>query len=144
MTPFPQKRQTAREESNMSRHLLPVLLIGMILGGQAYAQVSGATLSGTITDPSGAALAGAKVSITNTATGITRDVTADSAGFYAAPNLLPGDYEVTVAAPGFSTTKESNITLTVGAQQALNVSLKIGESTQNVLVAEAALQIQLS
>src|SRR5216684_275849 len=124
--------------------ILAILAIAILSAGQAYAQVSGATLSGTITDPSGASIANAKVSITNKATGITRDVTADAAGFYSAPNLLPGAYEVAVAAPGFSTTKESNITLTVGAQQALNVSLKIGESTQTVLVAEAAPQIQLS
>src|SRR5712691_1874180 len=113
-----------------------ILAIAIFSASPAYAQVSGATLAGTITDPSGAAIANARVSIANKATDITRDVTADAAGFYSAPNLLPGDYEVTVASPGFSTTKESNITLTVGAQQALNVSLKIGESTQTVLVAE--------
>jgi hypothetical protein len=120
-----------------------ILAIAILSTGQAYAQVSGATLSGTITDPSGAAIAGAKVSITNTATGVTRDVTADAAGFYSAPNLLPGPYDVTVGASGFSTTKEPNITLSVGAQQTLNVSLKIGEATQTVLVTEAAPMVQL-
>src|SRR6266481_5454200 len=102
-----------------------ILTIAILSAGQASAQVSGATLSGTITDPSGAAIAGAKLTITNTATGVSRDATADSAGFYSAPNLLPGPYEVTVAASGFSTTKQSGITLTVGAQQTLNVALKI-------------------
>jgi hypothetical protein len=67
-----------------------VILAVTIAASPAYAQVSGATLSGTITDPSGAALAGAKISITNKATGVIRDVTADAAGFYSAPNLLPG------------------------------------------------------
>jgi hypothetical protein len=51
--------------------------------------VAGATLSGTITDPSGAAMVGAKVTITNTATGVTRDVIADSAGLYSAPTCCP-------------------------------------------------------
>jgi hypothetical protein len=119
-----------------------ILAIAILSAGPAYAQVSGATLSGTITDPSGAAIANVKVSIRNKATDITRDVTADAAGFYSAPNLLPGDYEVTVSAAGFSTTKESNITLTVGAQQTLNVSLRIGEATQTVLVTEAAPLVQ--
>src|SRR5712692_3829346 len=123
--------------------VLVILAIAVLSASPAYAQVSGATLSGTITDPSGAAIAGAKVSIANTATGITRDVTTDSAGLYAAPNLLPGPYEVTAAASGFSTTKQSGITLTVGAQQTLNVSLKIGEATQTVLVTEAAPLVQL-
>src|ERR1700680_5340894 len=109
-----------------------ILASAILSASEAYAQVSGATLSGTITDPSGAAIANAKVSIANKATGITRDVTADSAGFYSAPSLLPGDYDVTVAAQGFSNTKESNVTLTVGAQQALNVSLRIGEATQTI------------
>jgi len=53
-----------------------------------HAQVVGATLSGTITDPSGAAIAGAKVSVTNKATGVTRAIESDSAGFYSAPNPL--------------------------------------------------------
>jgi hypothetical protein len=109
----------------------------------AYAQVSGATLSGTITDPSGAVIAGAQVTIANKATGVSRAVTTDTAGLYSAPNLLPGPYEVTIAAPGFSTTKQENITLTVGAQQTLNLSLKIGEAAQTVLVTEAAPAVQL-
>jgi hypothetical protein len=120
---------------------LPVIVI--LGASQARAQVSGATLSGTVTDPSGAAIVGARVSITNTATNVTRDATTDSAGYYSAPNLLPGPYEVTVSAPGFSATKESNLTLTVGAQQVLNVSLKIGEANQTVLVTEAAPVVQL-
>ena len=69
--------------------VLAILAVTMA-ASPAYAQVSGATLSGTITDPSGAAIAGAKVSITNKATGIARDATTDAAGFYSAPNLLPG------------------------------------------------------
>ena len=101
--------------------LLVILAIAILSASQAYAQVSGATLSGTITDPSGAAIAGAKVSITNKATGVTRDDTTDAAGFYSAPNLLPGPYEVTASASGFSTAKQSDLTLTVGAQQVLNL-----------------------
>src|SRR3984893_12220598 len=116
--------------------LLVVLAITIFSAGHAYAQVTGATLSGTVTDPSGAAIAGAKVSITNKATSVTREVTTDSTGFYSAPNLLPGDYEVTFGASGFSTTKESNITLTVGAQQVLNAPLRVGEASQSIVVTE--------
>jgi hypothetical protein len=116
----------------------------ILLAGQACAQVSGATLSGTITDPSGAEITGAKVSITNKATGVTRDVTTDAVGFYSAPNLLPGPYEVTVSANRFSTTKQADLTLTVGTQQVLNLPLKIGEASQTVLVTEAAPLVQLA
>jgi carboxypeptidase family protein/TonB-dependent receptor-like protein len=124
--------------------LLGILAITIFSAGNVYAQVSGANLSGTITDPSGAAIAGAKVTITNKATGVTRDATADAAGFYSAPNLLPGPYEVTAAASGFSTAKQSDLTLTVGAQQVLNLGLKIGEASQTVQVTEAASLVQTS
>src|SRR5713226_6367100 len=123
--------------------VLAILAVTMA-ASPAYAQVSGATLSGTITDPSGAAIAGAKVSVTNKATGVTRAIESDSAGFYSAPNLLPGPYEVAASASGFSTTKQSDLTLTVGAQQVLNLALKIGEASQTVVVTEAASLVQLS
>ena len=62
------------------------------------AQVAGGTLSGTITDPSGAAVANAQVVIKNSATGVAKSVTTNTDGFYSAANLLPGDYEVAVSA----------------------------------------------
>jgi Carboxypeptidase regulatory-like domain/TonB-dependent Receptor Plug Domain/TonB dependent receptor len=119
-----------------------VILISSLFAEQGYAQVTGATLSGTITDPSGAVVPNAQVSMRNTATGVTRTVTADTAGLYVAPNLLPGTYEISVTAPGFNTSKESNVELGVGAQQQLNFSLKVGETTQTVQVTEAVPQIQ--
>src|SRR5258708_1847080 len=123
--------------------VLIILAIASLSASQAYAQVSGATLSGTVTDPSGAVIAGARVSIMNKATGVVRDVTTDSAGFYSAPNLLPGPYEVTASASGFSTAKQPELELTVGAQQILNMPLKVGEASQTVLVTEAAPLVQL-
>src|SRR5579863_3392072 len=123
--------------------LLVILAIVIFSAGHAYAQVSGATLSGTITDPSGAAIAGAKVSISNKATGVVRDVTTDAAGLYSAPNLLPGVYDVTASASGFSAAKESDITLTIGAQQTLNMPLRVGEASQTIEVTAAAPLVQL-
>jgi hypothetical protein len=121
------------------------LMVTLILWSahQGRAQVAGATLSGTVTDPSGAAIAGAQVSVTNRATGVNRAVIADSAGFYSVPNLLPGNYDVTVSAEGFATAKQVDIQLTVGAQQILNVPLKIGAANQTVLVESAAPLVQL-
>src|SRR5262249_38168394 len=101
------------------------------------AQVAGATLSGAVTDPSGAAIVGAQVSVGNRATGVNRVAVTDSAGFYSVPNLLPGNYDVTVSSEGFATAKQVDIQLTVGAQQVLNVPLKIGAANQTVLVESA-------
>jgi hypothetical protein len=113
-----------------------------LFAAHGYAQVTGATLSGTITDPTGAVIPNAQVSARNTATGVTREATADTAGFYSLPNLLAGSYEVTVTSPGFSTARESNLTLGVGQEQQLNISLKVGQTSQTVEVTEAAPQIQ--
>src|SRR2546427_1212749 len=129
---------------NMSRYL-PVLLISLILSSvAAHAQVTGATLSGTVTDTSGAVIPGVMVSVKNRGTGGGRNVSSDEAGFYSAPNLLAGSYDVTASAAGFSTVTQSNITLTVGAQQQLNISMKVGETAQVVEVTAAAPLVQVT
>jgi hypothetical protein len=111
---------------------------------QGYTQVSGATLTGTVTDASGAVIPSAKISIKATATGVIREVSTDAAGFYTAPNLLPGVYDITAIAPGFSTHVQTAVTLTVGASQVLNISLQVGQVTQKVEVTGAAPAVQLS
>jgi hypothetical protein len=121
-----------------------VLGLCLVLSLPLHAQVTGATVSGTITDATGAVIAGAEISVRNTDTGIIRNTTADSAGFYTLPNLNPGPYEIKVAAKGFNTAVQSNLTLAVGAQQQLNVSMKVGETSQTVQVTEAAPQIELT
>src|SRR6266481_2138592 len=118
----------------IGRGLLVYLMLSLavVASTPVYAQVAGATLSGTATDASGAAVPNAKVSIKNTATGVIREVTTDSAGFYSAPNLLPGTYEITAVAPGFSTYREKGLTLTVGALRSVNISLRIGQVSEHV------------
>jgi hypothetical protein len=110
----------------------------------ANAQVVGATMSGTVTDASGSALVGAMVSIQEVSTGVTRDVSADSSGFYSAPNLAPGGYKVTVTATGFSTLVRTGLTLTVGAQQQVNFSMQVGQISQQVQVSGEAPAVELS
>src|SRR5260370_13019333 len=69
-----------------------------------HAQVAGATLSGTITDGQGGVLPGATVSATNISTGVAVGTKTNEVGAYTVPNLNAGDYQVSVSAPGFSTT----------------------------------------
>jgi hypothetical protein len=124
--------------------ILVILFFSLMAGVVAHAQVTGATLSGTVTDPTGGVLANATVSAVNTATAINREVMTDSAGLYAIPNLVPGLYDIKVSATGFSTSVQSGLNLAVGQQLQLNFSLKVGQTTTNVEVTGAAPQIDLT
>jgi hypothetical protein len=118
-----------RDRAVLSMFLIFAMVFLMLWGTRTYAQAVGATLSGTVRDASGAAVPNAQVSIKNTATGVSRGLSADSVGFYTAPNLLPGNYDVTFSAAGFTTEVNTGITLTVGTQQVLNASLRVGQSS---------------
>src|SRR6202790_3046636 len=124
--------------------LFTVLVFSLSFAVSTYSQVTGATLAGVVTDPSGSVIAGAQVSATNTATGISKEATTDSAGLYTLPNLQAGNYEVKVTATGFATAVQPNLSLAVGAQQSLNIAMKVGETSQTVQVTEAAPQIELT
>src|SRR6266853_4309533 len=124
--------------------LVIVLAMSAFWAGQAHAQVSGAMLTGTVTDSSGAVIPNAQVSITNLATGVTRTVSSGSAGLYTAPNLLPATYEIRVTAPGFSTQVQKGVTLTVGAQQALDIKMQVGQVSQTVEVTAEAPTVELT
>jgi hypothetical protein len=125
--------------------LLVVLLIAsaqVAWVAPASAQVSGATLSGLVTDEQGGPVANASLSIKNTATGVSREVTSNTDGIYSAPNLLPGEYDITATVTGFQTLTEKGITLTVGGEQALNLKMKVGSLSQTVEVNAAIPDIQ--
>jgi hypothetical protein len=118
------------------------LLLSLAITSRLDAQVVGATLAGTITDKSGAAVSNAQISVKNTGTGVVRTVTTNEDGFYSAPNLQPGNYEVTASANGFGS-ESTALVLTVGAQQSLNLSLTVGSTTQTVQVTDAAPTVNL-
>ena len=122
------------------------LCLVVCIGGARYgfAQVSGATLTGTVKDTSGAVIPNAQLSATNTATGVNRKIVTDSAGFYTMSNLLPGDYQVTVSAQGFASQERSGITLTVGAHQVLDSTMQVGQVTQTVQITTEAPTVELA
>jgi hypothetical protein len=119
-----------------------VLGLQLVIGFPVRAQVVGAALSGTITDPTAAVVSNATVTITNTATGVARTLSTNAAGFYSTPNLLPGDYKVTANAAGFSTVS-ATMTLAIGAQETLNLTLPLGSTNQTVEVTGEAPNIDL-
>jgi Carboxypeptidase regulatory-like domain/TonB dependent receptor/TonB-dependent Receptor Plug Domain len=120
------------------------LVFSPLLSATAYAQVAGATLSGTVTDQSGAFLPQAAISIRNVSTDISRTTTTSAAGFYSVPNLLPGTYDVKASAQGFSTHLSTGIVLTVGAQQVLDITLQVGQISQTVEVSTEAPNVELA
>src|SRR5215469_3207698 len=75
----------------------------------ARAQESGGSIVGTVSDPTGAAVPNAGVTVKNVGTGVVRDVQTNGEGLFAAPNLIPGTYEITVTASGFATAVVSDV-----------------------------------
>jgi hypothetical protein len=124
--------------------VLLVAVVSLTSIDQAYAQVAGATLTGTVKDSSGSFIPNAQIVITDVATGGARTISADSAGLYAAPNLLPGAYEIRVSATGFSTEVQKGVTLTVGAQQVLDFTMRVGQMSQMVEVTTEAPTVELT
>jgi hypothetical protein len=113
--------------------LLAVLLLCFSLVGRA--QELTATLSGTVTDSSGAVVPNAAVTITlNGVSSAARVVNTDSSGYYSAPNLQAGTYSMTVVATGFETYKGKDVVLNVAEKHGLNVQLHAGSVTTTVTV----------
>jgi hypothetical protein len=120
------------------------LWLVLVISLPLHAQVAGGTLSGSITDPSGAVVPNAEVVIKNSATGVSRNVTTNADGFYSAANLVPGNYEVSVSASGFNTEIKKGIVINVGAQPLFNLVLQIGAVANRVEVTTEAPTVQLT
>src|SRR5260370_4735414 len=99
-----------------------------------YAQISQASLQGTINDNSGAAIPGAAVTLRNKGTTATRSVVTDSSGQYSFPNLDPAEYTLSAAFTGFKTYVIGSLTLHTGERSNVDVKLEIGDTSQDVTV----------
>src|ERR1700739_78686 len=116
--------------------VLPVMLLSFTI---AHAQQLTATLSGLVTDQTDARVPGAKVVITNEASGDTRDTKADSQGFFAVTALPPGTYKITITAKSFAGWEENAIVLNQGDSRTVdNIHLKIGSEATAVTVISGA------
>lgn len=107
------------------------------LTSPVFAQVGTATLSGTVTDPSGASIAQAEVTLESTERQFTRRHTADAQGSYIMTALPPGTYKLAVAAPGFRPENLTDVSLGSGQASTLNVKLSLLAATEQVTVSEA-------
>jgi hypothetical protein len=121
-----------------------LILLSIAVPARLSAQIVGATVSGTLVDSSGAVTPGVSISIKNVATGVTTNAATNGGGFYTIPNLQAGDYELTASAPGFSTQVRSGLTLTVGQELVLNLTLQVGRVTEKVQVTGEAPTVNLA
>jgi hypothetical protein len=94
------------------------------------------TITGTVTDPSGAVVANASIRITNLNTNVVAAVKTNGAGVYTANNLVVGAYRVEAEAPGFKKAMTDNIALQVGATPKVDLALTVGQSSETVIVTE--------
>jgi hypothetical protein len=115
------------------RALSILLLTGFIASIPLFAQKITGDISGTVTDPSGAAVAGAVVRAQNIGTGEKRSATANDTGFFRIVNLNPGQYRLSVAAPGFKT-MERQASVDIALVTQANFSLQVGATTETVEV----------
>jgi hypothetical protein len=120
------------------RKYMGIWLLGMVaallVSVSAAMGQSTATLSGTVTDPTGAAVPQAKVVVHSLATGLDRTVVTDGTGLYAVPSLQPGDYKVQVTAAGFSIDTIEKVTLDVAQSVTINPKLAVASAGATVQV----------
>jgi hypothetical protein len=101
-----------------------------------FSQGNQGRITGTITDQSGAVIAGATVTIKDVERGVSRTLTTGESGEYNAPNLLPGTYAVRAEANGFKVVQRENILLEVGKEVRIDLALQPGDTTQTITVTE--------
>jgi hypothetical protein len=106
-----------------------------------FAQEFRGTLSGTVTDPSSSAIAGAKITVTEVNTGTKNESLTDSGGQYTAPFLLPGDYDISAQFQGFKAYTRKALHLGAGDRTVIDIRLEVGDTTQTVLVTADAPQL---
>ena len=120
--------------------------IGLVLYSFAavavFASIHG-SISGVVLDPSGSAIVGATVTVTETQTGVRSTTATDSKGFYNFPELPIGKYDVEIEANGFKTYKQTGLTVDANSALRVDAILQIGQKTENVVVNSDALHVDL-
>lgn len=124
--------------------LIPISALVFAAACFAQSQVGGASLNGTITDPSGASVPGAKVTATNTGTHLSRTVNTSDAGIYTFTFLPVGTYDLSVDAQGFKPVKRTGLPLQVGAVATIDIHLEIGAAQEAISVAAEAPVVETS
>ncbi|PYV77870.1 MAG: hypothetical protein DMG97_00855 [Acidobacteria bacterium] len=136
------RHSSAKQEKTM-RHLLGLSIVALFCFS-ASAQLPTSTLNGTVTDPQGAAVATAKVTLISQATGITRETTSDTRGFYTFANVEPDDYTVRVESPTFAKAEIKDVHLEVGRASTVDAKLAVARAGEVVTVQVEEAQVDLT
>src|SRR5215510_5746416 len=129
--------------NSLRKKALMLLPLALLLAISAFAQTS-ASLSGTVHDPQGGAVAGAKVTLKNAGGGVHLETGASNEGFYTFPIIQPGTYTVTIEAPGFKKFVKSGVVVNASDRQSTGVTvLEIGDISNSVEVTADAAQLQI-
>src|SRR5690242_10304570 len=111
-----------------------VLAFVVLMAGVLSAQTFRGTILGTVTDPSGALVSGAKVTVKNVATGLERSTQTSADGSYSIPELPIGTYTVTITQPGFQTSSTTGVVVDVATERRVDAAMKTGKTSETVEV----------
>ena len=124
------------------RLLLQVLALIGWLSLMAHAQSTDASVEGTVRDPSGAAVAGVTVTITNIRTNVAKTATTDEMGIYEIPTLQPSEYQITAESKGFKKQVVTGVVLQVNQVARMDITMQLGDVVESVTVEASALLVQ--
>src|SRR5436309_12715314 len=115
----------------MSLRLVP---LSLLFTTAAFAQTSTGSITGLVADASGAAIAGARITVRNMATNATVNTASTATGNFTAPSLPPGDYEIAVTAPGFKRAAAAHVEVRATQITTQNITLEVGDVAESVTV----------
>src|SRR3989442_1167724 len=119
---------------NRRNSLISILLLACFSAANLYAQAGTGSISGTVTDPNGALVAGAAVEAKENATGRVYKTKSTDAGLYVLPTLPVGIYSITIEQPGFKKSIQTDIEVRVALRETIDARLEVGEVQQSVQV----------
>jgi hypothetical protein len=126
----------------MKRSTALLLVLSLLMAGAAYAQSSRGAIAGTVKDSSGAVVPSARITVTNTATGATLEVVSQSNGSWLAPQLLSGDYRITVVLDGFKRVDLSPVKVDVSTTITQDLTLEPGAVSERITVEAETSQVE--
>ena len=128
-------------EGKLTKSLLLCLAVALLLSRTAVAQTFTSSITGIVTDPTGATVSGAQVELKNMGTNDVRNFTSSENGAYQFTNVQPGTYQITASAKGFKTFVQSNLVLQANVNTAVNIALEVGSTQQQVEVTASAVLV---